>query len=147
MATGTPTRSPVESSAGYEAVDTGKGLGWITFAGAMVGMLGVLNVIYGIAAIGKSNFFVANAHYVISDLKTWGWITLGVGVVQLFAAGSIWAGGAFGRWVGVGIAAISAVVAMLSIPAYPFWSLAIFTVDILVMYGLITYGGRRDLTA
>jgi hypothetical protein len=27
-------------------------------------------------------------------------------------------------------------------PAYPFWSLAIFAVDILALYGLIAYGDR-----
>jgi hypothetical protein len=27
-------------------------------------------------------------------------------------------------------------------PAYPFWSLTIFTMDILAMYGLIAYGKR-----
>jgi hypothetical protein len=29
----------------------------------------------------------------------------------------------------------------LSISAYPFWSLAVFTLDILVVYGLAAYGG------
>jgi hypothetical protein len=31
----------------------------------------------------------------------------------------------------------------MSIPAYPFWSLAIFAVDILVIYGLAAYGGQH----
>src|SRR5215472_7618077 len=33
-----------------------------------------------------SNEFAANAHYVIGDLRTWGWITLIFGVLQLLAA-------------------------------------------------------------
>ena len=36
------------------------------------------------------------------------------------------------------------IAALLSIPAYPFWSLAIFAVDILIIYGLAAYGGRRQ---
>jgi hypothetical protein len=28
------------------------------------------------------------------------------------------------------------------IPAYPFWSLAIFSLDILAIYGLVAYGSR-----
>jgi hypothetical protein len=41
---------------------------------------------------------------------------------------------------------LNAIAALLSIPAYPFWSLAVFTVDILIIYGLATYGGaaRRN---
>src|SRR5690242_5576404 len=77
-----------------------KGAGWVLFAGIMVAMLGVLNVIYGIAAIGDSHFFTHNAHYVFGSLNTWGWVTLGVGAFQVLAAFSIWAGGRFGQWVG-----------------------------------------------
>ena len=35
--------------------------------------------------------------------------------------------------------------AMLAIPAYPFWSLAIFAVDVLVIYALASYGGDRRI--
>jgi hypothetical protein len=35
----------------------------------------------------------------------------------------------------------------LAIPAYPFWSLAIFAIDVLVIYGLTTYGGDRRIAA
>ena len=34
----------------------------------------------------------------------------------------------------------NAVVQMLSIPAYPFWSLAVFALALLAMYGLVAYG-------
>ena len=36
---------------------------------------------------------------------------------------------------------------MLSIPAYPFWSLAVFTIDILIIYGLAGYGGGHRRSA
>jgi hypothetical protein len=119
--------------------------GWVTFAGMMLLVLGVLNVIYGIAAIGNSSFFVHNTHYILSNLKTWGWVTLILGVLQLFAAFSIWAGGLYGRFVGVGVAALGSVAALLSLPAYPFWSLAVFALCIIVMYQICAHGtqGRR----
>jgi hypothetical protein len=120
-----------------------KGTGWVLFAGIMLMTLGVLDVIYGIAAIGNSHFFVHNTHYVFGSLNTWGWVTLLVGAVQVMAAFSIWAGGSFGKWVGIVIAGLSAIAALLAIPAYPFLSLAIFAVDILIVYGLVVYGGRR----
>ena len=31
---------------------------------------------------------------------------------------------------------------MLMIEAYPFWTLALVSLDILVIYGLVAYGGR-----
>jgi hypothetical protein len=116
--------------------------GWLLFAGIMISIVGVLNVIYGIAAIDDSAFFVNDTKYIFSNLNTWGWIILIIGVLQVIAAFSIWRGGAFGMVIGIIVASISAIGALLSIPAYPFWSLAIFAVDILVIYGLAAYGGQ-----
>ena len=42
--------------------------GWVTFAAVLLLIAGTLNVIYGIAAIGDSSFFVRDARYIISDL-------------------------------------------------------------------------------
>jgi hypothetical protein len=115
--------------------------GWVTFAGVMLFIAGVLNVIYGIAAIGDSKFFVQDQKYILSNLNTWGWVTLILGVLQLFGAFSLWAGGLYGRFVAILAASLSAMAALLAIPAYPFWSLAIFAIDIIVIYQVAMYGG------
>jgi hypothetical protein len=124
-----------------------KGGGWLLFAGIMLVLVGILNVIYGIAAIDNSQFFVADAEYILEDLNTWGWVTLCLGVLQVVAAYSIWQGGKFGKWFGIAAATLSAIGALLALPAYPFWSLAIFAIDILIIYGLATYGGKPEITA
>jgi hypothetical protein len=121
--------------------DSARGEGWLVFAGIMVLIAGVLNTIWGIAAIDKANFFLEDTRYIFEDLQTWGWIILIVGVIQLIAAFSIWAGGQFGRWIGIIGASLSAIGALLSIPGYPLWSLAVFGLDLLVIYGLSAYGG------
>ena len=120
-----------------------RGAGWIAFAGIMLTIIGILNVIYGIAAIGDSSFFVHNTKYILSNLNTWGWVTLIIGVIQVLAAFSIWSGGEFGRWIGILIAGVSMIGALLSLPAYPLWSLAVFAIDVLIIYGLAAYGGQR----
>ena len=122
-----------------------EGSGWLLFAGIMLMLVGTLNTIYGIAAIGDSSFFVNDTKYILSNLNTWGWITLALGVVQICAAFSIWSGSQFGRWFGIAVAGLSAIGALMSIPAYPFWYLAIFAVDILIIYGLAAYGGDKAL--
>ncbi|HWI23145.1 MAG TPA: hypothetical protein VNT22_11110 [Baekduia sp.] len=123
--------------------DTTEGTGWVLFAGIMLLIVAILNIIWGIAAIDESSFFVGAQEYILSDLKTWGWIILIIGALQAIAAFSIWAGGEYGRWVGIATASASAIGALLSIPGYPFWSLAVFGVDLLIIYGLSAYGGRR----
>ena len=137
--TGTST-SYVEPTAG--AYEDTSGDGWVLFAGTMLAMVGTLNVINGIAAIGNSTFFTENARYVISDLNTFGWIVLILGSLQVLSAFGIWAKTPGVRWVGVAVASVNAIVQLLFIPAYPFWSLTMFTLDILVIYGLLTHGKR-----
>ena len=124
-----------------------QGAGWVMFAGIMILIVAVLNIIYGIAAIDGSKFFIEDEKFILSDLNTWGWIVLIIGVLQLFAGFSIWAGGEYGRWIGIITASVSAIGALLTIPGYPFWSLAIFAIDILIIYGLAAYGGQRTTTA
>jgi hypothetical protein len=125
--------------------------GWVTFAGVMLLLVGVLNIIYGIAAIGDANFFINDTHFILSNLSTWGWVTLVIGVFQFFAAFSLWSGGLYGRIIGIAAAGLSAVAALLSIPAYPFWSLAVFAVDIVIIHQIASRGtegrGEREYAA
>jgi hypothetical protein len=67
--------------------------------------------------------FIANAHYVFGDLRTWGWITPILGVLQPLAAGGILAGNQLARWFAVALVGLNAIGQMFFIPAYPFWSL------------------------
>jgi hypothetical protein len=142
-----PVTGTTSSPDGGVYADVEKGSGWLLFAGIMIVMVGVLNLIYGIAAIDNANFFVANQKYIISDLNTWGWVMVVVGALQMLAAFSIWSGGGYGRWFGIAIAGVNAIAALLALPAYPFWSLAVFTIDILIIYGLAAYGGGHRRSA
>ena|SRR5689334_18747614 len=110
--------------------------GWWVFAGVLLLVAGVLNIIWGIAAIGDAKFFTGHGTFIISGLHTWGWIILILGVLELIAAFSLFSGGEFGRWFGIFIASLNAIGALLSIPAYPFWSLAIFALAIIIIYKL-----------
>jgi hypothetical protein len=133
------TRSVPTAQGAYDE----EGGGWILFAGIMLMLVGILNVIWGIAAISDSSFFIHGTKYILSNLNTWGWVTVIIGGIQILAAFSIWAGNQFGRWFGIAVAGLSSIGALMSIPAYPFWSLSIFAVDILVIYGLAAYGGQH----
>jgi hypothetical protein len=122
--------------------DATRGDGWVLFAGVMLAMLGTLNFIDGVAAVSNSTFFAENARFVLADLNTLGWILICTGVVQLGVALGVWYRAMGVRWLGVAIAALNAMVQLIFIDAYPFWSLTLFTLDILVIYGLVAYGAR-----
>ena len=143
-----PSAPGANASSGVDAAyDEDRGLGWLVFAGIMLSIIGILNIVYGIAAIDKSSFYTANAQYVITDLQTWGWVVLGVGAIQFLAAFGIWAGSEWGRWVGIISAGANAIVQMLFIAGSPLLSVSLFAVDILVIYGLVAYGGHRRAEA
>ena len=131
-------------AAGYEEK---RGDGWIAFAGVMLLIIGTMNFIGGIAAIDDANFYVANAQFVFSDLNTWGWVILITGTAQVLAGLGLFVRNQFARWLGVGFASLNALGQLLMIAAFPLWSLAIFAVDVLIIYGLIVYGGRDEMTA
>jgi hypothetical protein len=117
-----------------------RGLGRALFAAVLLMVGGVLNIIYGIAAIGNAKFFVHNTHYVFGNLKTWGWVTLILGILELIASLSLFQGGTFGRFFGIFVASLAAIDALLSIPAYPFWSIALFALALYIIHGLAVYG-------
>jgi hypothetical protein len=126
---------------------TGRGYGLVLFAGVLLLVVGFWNLIYGIAAIANSHVFVANAHYVFGNLKTWGWITLIFAILLLLAGVGVMAGNQLARWFGVAVVGLNAIDQMFFIPAYPFWSLMIIAADVVALYGLCAYGSRENVEA
>ncbi len=143
MSAYTPVPGAERGQLDYSNYEDDHGQGLVTFAGVMIMIAAVLNTLYGIAAIDKANFFIADARYVFGDLSTWGWFLLALGVVQAFAAFAIWRGAPWARWFGVACASVNAILQMLWIPAYPVLAMTILALDIIVIYGLLAYGGRR----
>jgi hypothetical protein len=124
-----------------------EGHGLLTFASVLLMMLGLFNLLDGIAAVARSHVFIANAHYVIGDLRAWGWVALICGVLQLLAGIGVLTGSQVARWVGVAVVGLNAFGQFFFIPAYPFWSLTIIAVDMVALYGLCVYGSRANVTA
>ena len=128
-------------------MDEARGVGRSIFAAIYLMIGGVLNVIWGIAAIGNSHFFTHNGHYVFASLKGWGWITLILGILELLASVSLFRGDTFGRWFAIIVASLAAIGALLDIPAYPLWSLAVFALSLWIIKGLVDFGETQRYAA
>ncbi len=127
----------------YYADSEPKGVGWVMFSAIALGFAGVWAFFEGILAISSSKIYVANATYVFSNLHTWGWIMMTLGVLAVVAAFAVFAGSELARWYGIAIAGINAWGQLMFLHAQPWWSVCMFAVDILVIYGLAAYGGRK----
>jgi hypothetical protein len=138
MATATQRAAPRDTT--YDDV---RGVGWLAFAAIMLGLAGTWNFIDGLLAIGKSHVYGPNATYVFSDLRTWGWIVMLLGVLQLLAAFAIFAGSEFARWFGIVAAGVNAIGQLAFVPVYPVWAITMFAADVIVIYALAVYGGKK----
>jgi hypothetical protein len=114
----------------------------VTFAGVMLLVLGCMNSVEGAAAVTGSDFFVTRAHYLFGDLSSWGWVIWVIGIAQGLTGVAVLFKKQPARWAGIAFASGNALAQLLVIQAYPFWSLALFSVDMLVIYGLAVHGGR-----
>lgn len=127
----------------YEAEESGTG--WIAFAGTMLVLVGCFNVIQGIAAISDSKYLVNQLLF--SNLHAWGWFFLIWGAVQVCAGFAIYAGSGWAAIVGI-VSAFGNAIAQLSwARAYPVWAICAIVLDVLVIYALVVYGGRREEAA
>ena len=137
------TMRPARSAGG--GYTQGRGLGLIIFASVMLAVIGFFNLLDGIAAIAKSHVFIGNAHYVVGDLRLWGWVMTVFGAVQLLAVLGVWAGNQLARWFAVAVVGLNAIGQMVFIPAYPFWSLLIIAADVVALWALCVYGSRENM--
>ena len=123
--------------------------GWVVFASFMMIVVGSFQLVEGFVAIFDKGFFaVSRSGQVINvDYNVCGWFHVVLGAVILVSGIGVLAGNIAARIVGVGLAALSALANLLFIAAYPFWTLTIIAVDILVIYALTVHGRElRDTT-
>ena len=119
-------------------------VGYTTFAGVMLVMIGFFQGIAGLVALVNDEFYVVTKEWVFQfDTTTWGWIHLIVGIVVLLAGFGIFSGNVLARTVGVFVALVSAVVAFMWLPYYPVWAILIVAIDVAVIWALTAHG--RDL--
>src|SRR5829696_9241919 len=86
-----------------------KGMGWVTFAVVMLGVAGIWNFVDGILAVSSSHVYTSNADYVFSDLNTWGWIMMILGIIEGLAALAILSGSEWARWFGIAAAGLNGI--------------------------------------
>jgi hypothetical protein len=116
-------------------------MGRALLAATLLLIAGTLNIIYGIGALDDANIFVNDKRYIFTNLHTMGWVLIILGVIQLTAGISLFAGNTYGRVVGIIAGSLGAITALLSVGgAYPWWSLGIFFLCLYIVHGIFIFG-------
>jgi hypothetical protein len=111
------------------------------FAGALLLIVGIVNIIYGIGALDNANVFVNDKRLVFDNLNTYGWILIIIGAIQLSGGISLLGGNTYGRVIAIIAATLGALESLLSIGgAYPWWSLGVFIICLWVLHGILIFG-------
>ena len=121
---------------------SGWAVGLILFAAIMMIMVVVFQALQGLIAIFENEFYAATRNYIFKfDATTWGWIHLILGLIVAFAGWGLLSGRTWARVLAITLAVLSAIANFLFIPYYPFWSLLLITLDVLVIWALAAHGG------
>ncbi|GAB3452635.1 hypothetical protein GCM10027570_31030 [Streptomonospora sediminis] len=111
--------------------------GWGIFAATMLFVAGAVNIVQGIVAMAVPEYFVAaEGEILVFSFLAWG-IILGIwGIVLVATGAAVMSGRMWARAAGVVFAAVNAFAQLAFVDAHPVWSLVVFAVDVLIVYGL-----------
>lgn len=133
----TTTRPSGDPHAG-RATSTRWSTGFATLAGAVLIVVGVCQVLVGVAALIRDTIYVATPGYVYAfDITAWGWVHLVLGAVLALTGLGVLQERTWARVTGIALASLSIIANFLFLPNYPLWSLVIIALDIVVIAALV----------
>ncbi len=137
ISSSTPTRETRHKA----RPSAGASTGWFTFAGIMFFISGAANLLWGIGALDTKSY-LPESGLLVSNLNTWGWISVVWGVVAICAALLLLlVRSESAAILGASLAAVSAVFWLFALPVLPIWSLLVIVIDAMVIYGLTAKNG------
>jgi hypothetical protein len=143
MSTSEMPKSNVDgrTAGSFGRAHAGAWVGWVVFAAAVAITMGIYQAIEGLVAIFDDEYYlVGSSGLVVSvDYTVWGWVHLILGLAAVGAGIGLLQRRGWGRIVVISLAALSALVNLGFLVAYPLWSTLIIAFDIIVIYALTVH--------
>ncbi|CCH89024.1 Integral membrane protein of unknown function (modular protein) [Modestobacter italicus] len=142
---GTATRTGRQATGSGYSTWTEEGFsGWAWFAGGLMVLVGLFQVMAGITALASADYYTIPTRDLVVDASysTWGWVHLVLGLVMVVTGGGLALGNAAARVVGVALAGLSALVNLLFLTASPFAGALIIALDVFVIYAITVHGNE-----
>ncbi|MFD7440006.1 hypothetical protein [Streptomyces sp. NPDC059909] len=137
MSQNTAPQTPSQQAA------TSAGPGWAAggtlFAGVLMLVMGVVDIIEGIAAIAEDDVYTRIGDYVFSfNLTGWGWIHLILGIILVVTGWGILKAAEWAKVTGIALAALNIVAQFIFLPYQPVWAVAAMAISVFVIWALAT---------
>jgi hypothetical protein len=130
---GTGAAGPVDVAQGWST-------GIARFAGLMMALLGILQIVAGTAALfGGEVPGSARLHVFSISASTWGWIHIVLGAVVGLAGMAAITGELWGRVVGIALTALTIAACFLSLPHHPALSILGIAFGVVVIWALCVF--------
>lgn len=108
-----------------------------TFAGVLLIVTSLMDVLQGAAAINDPEFFAAGADYAFDlDVSAWGWVHLVLGAVSFLVAVGILMRTGWGQATGMLVAGLAMLTNFLWLPHHPLWSAVVIAFNAFVIWAL-----------
>ncbi|MEU4267979.1 hypothetical protein [Streptomyces sp. NPDC026092] len=132
-----------QNTAPPRSQNTGTSSSWASggtmFAGVLMLVIGVLDILQGIAAIAEDDVYQRVGDYVFKwDLTGWGWVHLILGILVAAAGAGILKGSEWGRVGGITLASLNVIAQFMFLPYHPWWALFSMAISIFVIWALAT---------
>jgi vacuolar-type H+-ATPase subunit I/STV1 len=117
---------------------------WMFFAGGMLVLIGVIQVITGLVSLFRDQVYAVRPDRLLVDVSygVWGWTHVVLGVLLIALGYAVLTAKRWARLTAAGLAAVSALVNFLFLPAYPVWGAIVIALDLIVVYALLVHGGE-----
>ena len=128
-----PTRTQMDTG----GIGRTGGSGWAFFAGILLFIVGVFNIIWGLTALFNDEALtVGEKGLIVWDFTAWGWIHLILGIVLILTALGLFAARGWARWLAIFFVMVNAFGQIAWMSTYPLWSILIITLDVVIIYQL-----------
>src|SRR4051794_10933703 len=118
-------------------------VGWVAFAGIVMGTAGLLNILQGTVALFNDGYYTGKV--VAIDYAVWGVILLVTGLILCVTGYGVLTGQTWARIVGVVIASIDAVINFAFIGAFPIWSILAVSLNLIAIYAMSVHGREAQI--
>ena len=112
--------------------------GWASFVAVFLLIVGGIHLIWGISALANASYF-HESDLLVSSLKTWAWISIVVGCVEIAGGFLVFGRHPAGQIIALLIAILGTFTNVFTLGAYPVWSLIALGVDMLIIYAVTVH--------